>query len=304
MEKRFRSTDLCKEKWYRKLKPAFKNVWDFICDNCDKAGMWSVDDEALEFFIGEEIDFNSFMVAVNADCDPNDLRVEWYNNGLDKVWVPGFTDFQYGELSSACVPHKKIIELLNKYGLLHRVPVRVHDSVLDRVHGTHKERKGKEEDKDREEEKEEEGKTEKSKPNRQPNILPKNEQDTDLKTEYKTQILPKLDNMPEVDQKLILAGFIRDKKPGFIEPYTDLWNLSAIGNQLATVKTISDSRVRKFKLRVKEPAFNFLKVLEEIKLSNYLRGKINGWKVDFDWVFENDSNYVSIIEGKYRNTQN
>src|SRR6478735_7317999 len=172
MEKRFRSTDLTNKPWYRKLSPVHKCVFTFMLDTCDKAGIWTLDVDALEFFIGATVDFNAFMDAINADRDANDLRVEWYP-GNKKVWITGFTAFQYGELSSASKPHEKIITLLNSYGLLHRVPVRVQDNVFDRVPGTLQERKGKEEEgKGQERDKEGEGKTtelfEKSRPARKP----------------------------------------------------------------------------------------------------------------------------------------
>jgi hypothetical protein len=70
------------------------------------------------------------------------------------------------------------------------------------------------------------------------------------------------------------------------------------------VEVISDSRLKKFKTRIREPAFDFLKILSELKISDYLQGKTNSWRVDWDWVFENDTNYLKIIEGKYRNNTN
>lgn len=306
-EIRFRNTALSREAWYRKLKPAFKCVWEFICDECDKAGMWTVDVDALEFFIGEPIDFNQFMIAVNADRDEGNQRVEWYNN-KKKVWVTGFTAFQYGELSSNCKPHEKIILLLNSYMLLHRVPVRVHNRVID----TLQERKGKEgkgnvleSNEEKEPELFQEPNTPPPPPPkapRTPNILPEADTQTDEKRKYKEEILSGRDNIDDKALKIKIADYIREKKPAFIEAYMDLWNLSAIGNRLATTKTINTGRLNKFRTRIKEPAFDFVKILEEIKQSGHLRGE-NGhnWKVTFDWVLENDSNYVKIIEGQYRN---
>jgi len=99
-----------------------------------------------------------------------------------------------------------------------------------------------------------------------------------------------------------LKNFIHEKMPDFIEPYQEYWNLFAERYQLTQVKVINDSRKRKFKTRVREPDFDFIKVLERIKSSKQLRGTADnstGWKVTFDWIFENQSNYVKILEGNY-----
>lgn len=306
MEKRFRSTDLTNKPWYRKLAPVFKCVFTYLLDTCDKAGIWTVDVDAMEFFIGAPVDFNAFMEAINADRDQNDLRIEWYP-GNKKVWITGFTHFQYGELSSASKPHEKIIALLNSYGLLHRVPVRVQDSVFDRVPGTLQERKGKEEEgKGQERDKEGEEKTpelfEKQKPTRKPNFLPGKDDSIELKREYDAKIVAERDKIDSTAMKLKIADFIQSKKPAFIEPYADLWNLSAFSTGLQTIseRGLTESRKQKLKVRLKEPAFDFIKILEEIKKSGYLRGQNErSWKVDFDWVIENDKHYIKIIEGSY-----
>lgn len=300
MEKRFRSTDLTNKPWYRKLNPVFKCVFTYLLDACDKAGIWTVDVDAIEFFIGAQVDFNAFMDAINADRELNDLRIEWYP-GNKKVWITGFTHFQYGELSSASKPHEKIIDLLNSYGLLHRVPVRV----SDRVQCTLQERKGKEEEGKGEGKEGEEKPPElfgKPKRGAKPNFLPEKDNSAELKAEYNSQIVAERDKIDNTAMKMKLAEFIREKKPAFIEPYADLWNLSAIDTGVSTIseRGLTDSRIRKLKTRLKEPAFDYLKILMEIKKSNYLRGLTDkNWKVDFDWILENDSNYIKIIEGRY-----
>jgi hypothetical protein len=303
--KRFRDTKLSREAWYRKLKPSFKCTWDFLCDECDEAGMWSIDLDALEFFIGEAVSLTEFITTVNSDKP----RLELYEG--TKVWITGFCEFQYGQLSDLCVPHKKIILLLKKYKLIDRVPVRVQD----RVCSTLKEKKRQEEDKEEETEKSF-GKSENllppdppapvepSKQPRRPNLKTEDETQQGLKSQY-TETVALVQSLPELkEQKIELAKFITDNKPKFIEPYCDLWNISVKPFGVSQVEVISDSRLKKFKTRIREPAFDFLKILSEIRISNYLQGKTNGWKVDWDWIFENDSNYLKVIEGKYRNQTN
>lgn len=311
--KRFRDTKLSREAWYRKLKPAFKCTWDFLCDECDEAGMWSMDLDALFFFLGEEIDFNAFLNAVNADRDDNP-RLEMY--GKDKVWITGFVEFQYGQLSESCIPHKKIIILLKKYNLIDRVPGRVQTRVPD----TLQEKKGKEKTGKEEERKREEktfGESENLlpepepempkplKPKREPNLQPDADNDQKLLKAQYAETVAMVQTLPEArDQKLALVKFITDHKPKFIEPYCDLWNISVKIYGISAVKSISDGRLNKFKTRIREPDFDFVAILSEIKISDYLQGKANGWRVDWDWIFENDTNYLRIIEGKYRNNTN
>jgi len=292
MAKRFRDTKLSREVWYRKLKPAYKCVWDFLCDECDEAGIWSIDNDALAFFIGEEISLSDFLNAVNADRHDNP-RVEMY--GKDKIFITGFVEFQYGQLSESCVPHRKIISLLKKYNILDRVYI-----PYTKGTDTLKEKKGKEEDK--EEDKDERGSG--GKQIRRPALKGNQETQQELKARY-TTIVEDVKKMVETKmQKEELARFITENRPQFIEPYADLWNISVVAYGLSQVESLSDGRLKKFKTRAREPAFDFIKILSEIRQSDYLRGKLNNWKADWDWIMENDTNYLKIIEGKYRNTQN
>ena len=41
-------------------------------------------------------------------------------------------------------------------------------------------------------------------------------------------------------------------------------------------------------------------ILKKIELSSFLLGSNDkNWKVCFDWIIENDKNYIKILEGKY-----
>ena len=83
------------------------------------------------------------------------------------------------------------------------------------------------------------------------------------------------------------------------------WNtLASEQSNLACVRTISKSRASKISTRVKEGLTmdQFVKVLEEVAVSDFLLGKGGGWKVTFDWLIENDRNWLKVLEGNYRNT--
>lgn len=118
---------------------------------------------------------------------------------------------------------------------------------------------------------------------------------------YESEIYPEALKMAPVDRKKKIAEYIREKKPTFYEPYKDLWNLSAPANGLAKVLKLSVGRVRKFKTRLQDPDFDFIGVMMEIKKNAFLKGdNKNNWKIDWDFIFENDTNYLKIIEGKYK----
>ncbi|MBP7398214.1 MAG: DUF4373 domain-containing protein [Chitinophagales bacterium] len=145
-----------------------------------------------------------------------------------------------------------------------------------------------------------ESKEEKSKV--KPNGIPvSDETDTgEVKIQYK-KLIESISGKELVLVTSSLKAFIAEKRPVFIDPYQEYWNLFAKYYGLAQVDIINDNRKKKFKTRISEPAFDFLKILDKIKVSNMLRGvdTNSSWKVTFDWVFENQNNYVKILEGNY-----
>ena len=114
--KRFCDTDLNRQPWFRKLKPKMKCAVRFLFDECDKAGVWIIDMETLSYFVGEEVTLAELFEKINSDKTD---RIEKF--GKDKIFIPGFIPFQYGDLSENCKPHRPIISLLKKYGLYERV---------------------------------------------------------------------------------------------------------------------------------------------------------------------------------------
>ena len=55
MAKRFTDSEKWNKSWFRKLKPENKCFWIYILDKCSNAGIWDVDFEAAEFFIGTSL---------------------------------------------------------------------------------------------------------------------------------------------------------------------------------------------------------------------------------------------------------
>lgn len=111
-----------------------------------------------------------------------------------------------------------------------------------------------------------------------------------------------VENLTGKDLKTVWSGlrdFISQKKPDFIDPYKEAWNIFAAQYKLSAVEVLNESRKKKFKTRIQEQGFDFLKILEKIKNSALLKGLEGSWKVSFDWIIENDNNYAKILNGNY-----
>lgn len=86
----------------------------------------------------------------------------------------------------------------------------------------------------------------------------------------------------------------------------ELWNEVCTG--YPKLHSLSESRKNKMRNRVAEMggAGEALPLLREIftkmQASHFLRGdNKRGWKASFDWLFENDKNWVKVYEGNYDN---
>lgn len=83
----------------------------------------------------------------------------------------------------------------------------------------------------------------------------------------------------------------------------DYWNEFATKNGLSTVIKLTKKRTAGIFARNKEKEWDIEKIYKEINQSDFLRGS-SGWKVDFDFIFCSENNYLKILEGKYRNGNN
>ncbi len=108
MGKRFTCTEKWKKVWFRKLSPIHKCFWTYLCDNCNHAGVWEVDFEAAEWFIGKELDIGGLKEAFKKQY------IEL--NGGKKWFVRDFVDFQYGTLNPENRAHLSVINILKKEG--------------------------------------------------------------------------------------------------------------------------------------------------------------------------------------------
>ena len=88
----------------------------------------------------------------------------------------------------------------------------------------------------------------------------------------------------------------------------DMWNETCKG--LLNVHVLSKSRKSKIKTRVAEmggleKAMETIgKMFAKVSESKFLNGDNDrSWKAGFDWLFENDKNWVKVMEGNYDNRE-
>lgn len=113
MAKRLTDSNKYKKAFYRSLDGPYKLFWDYLYHDCNHAGIWNVDFEIAQIYIGKDmpVDQETALKVFNED----QLRVLDFNNG--KSWfLPGFVDFQYnGKLNPSNRVHKSVLDELNKY---------------------------------------------------------------------------------------------------------------------------------------------------------------------------------------------
>ena len=115
MAKRFTYSNKYKKSFIRSLPGPYKLLWDFLYHDCDHAGIWTVDFETAQIYIGKdmEVDQKTALEFFNAD----EQRIVILDNGK-KWFLPGFIEFQYVKLSETNRAHASAISTLKKLGLL------------------------------------------------------------------------------------------------------------------------------------------------------------------------------------------
>lgn len=112
--KRLLDTGLGREKWFRLLSLAHKCAWRFLRDEADAAGVWLIDEGAIEFHVGVAISIDELLAAVNKGGVERVRRLPG-----DHLYMPGYIAEHCGSegLSWNCKPHRPIILRLKELGL-------------------------------------------------------------------------------------------------------------------------------------------------------------------------------------------
>ncbi len=115
MAKRFTDTNKYKKAFMRRLPGAYKLFWDFLYTDCDHCGIWIIDFDIAQRYIGDDmpIDKETAIKLFNSD----EIRIVEISDGK-KWFIMPFIEFQYGHLSEKNKAHNSIISSLKKYGLI------------------------------------------------------------------------------------------------------------------------------------------------------------------------------------------
>lgn len=109
MAKRFTDTEKYKKPFIRGLKGAYKLLWDYLYTSCDNAGIWIVDFEVAQIYLGKDMPVNREDALMY--FNDGQLRIHEFAGG-SKWFLTGYIEFQHGSLSETNPAHKKIIPIL------------------------------------------------------------------------------------------------------------------------------------------------------------------------------------------------
>jgi len=115
MAKRFTDTTKYKKPFMRTLPGAYKLLWDFLYHDCDHAGIWIVDFDIAQMYLGKDMPIRKDHAIVHFNSD--EQRILEIDNGK-KWFIPSFIDFQYGKLSENNRAHLNVIKVLSSFGLI------------------------------------------------------------------------------------------------------------------------------------------------------------------------------------------
>lgn len=88
---------------------------------------------------------------------------------------------------------------------------------------------------------------------------------------------------------------------GAVADFLNFWNSF---EKLPKILKLTKKRKEKIEARLSEKAFDYQQVITMISLSDFLLGiapNSDGWRADLDWLIANESNYIKVLEGKYKN---
>jgi hypothetical protein len=114
MAKRFTDTNKYKKPFIRGLQGAYKLLWDYLYHDCDHAGIWIIDFEIAQLYIGFDMPVNKSDALKYFNAD--EKRIIEIDGGK-KWFIKSFIEFQYGILNPENRVHNSILKELQKYKL-------------------------------------------------------------------------------------------------------------------------------------------------------------------------------------------
>ena len=106
--KRLTDTKKWKMAWYRKLGSQKRDLWNYLHDNCDFDGLFELDLERTSYELGFPVTLETIREV---------LKGNLIFASDDRLFLPAFVEFQYGELSESVRCHASVIRNLKKEGV-------------------------------------------------------------------------------------------------------------------------------------------------------------------------------------------
>lgn len=111
MAKRFTDTNKYKKPFIRSLKGPYKLLWDYLYLECNHAGIWIVDFDIAQIYLGADMPVSKeeALRCFNAD----ETRIIEIDGGK-KWFIKSFIEFQYGFLDPRNRVHNSVLLELQK----------------------------------------------------------------------------------------------------------------------------------------------------------------------------------------------
>jgi len=107
-------------------------------------------------------------------------------------------------------------------------------------------------------------------------------------------------------------SILRDPDKVRYEKVKEFWGNLAEMTDISNIAKLTEKRKAKLKKRWTEwkerrpsdPLKVYANIVNKISDTSFLCGNNDrGWIVDFDWVIKNDTNWVKVLEGKYKDSK-
>ena len=82
------------------------------------------------------------------------------------------------------------------------------------------------------------------------------------------------------------------------------WNSAMEGRVISKLNQITERRAKFIKIRLSNfTPEDIFKVIDKAAISDFLNGRVGnrGFTANFDWIFENESHFIKVLEGRYDN---
>lgn len=128
-KRRFTDCDMWEGEWFMGLSTEMKVMWRYLCDRCDNAGVWIVNQKLAEFQLGFRFDPALALKAL-------EVEVESFAGG-SKWRLKQFIAFQYPNgLTEKSAPHRQVLRLLESHGLTKDGAQKATDRLSDQAKAT------------------------------------------------------------------------------------------------------------------------------------------------------------------------